>query len=87
MTKKRFRVFAGPNGSGKSSLYDFLVKKKYFTERLGVNADQVYFFDNSESGLTSYQDFAECRNGKITIETDEVPEWFDTYVLKKLENR
>ena len=44
MIAKRFRVFAGPNGSGKSSLYDFLVKQKYFTERLGVNADQVYFF-------------------------------------------
>ncbi len=41
MTKKRFRVFAGPNGSGKSSLYDFLVKQKYFTERLDVNADKI----------------------------------------------
>lgn len=41
MTTKRFRVFAGPNGSGKSSLYDFLVKQKYFTERLDVNADKI----------------------------------------------
>ncbi|MBR6123952.1 zeta toxin family protein [uncultured Fibrobacter sp.] len=41
MITKRFRVFAGPNGSGKSSLYDFLVKQKYFTERLDVNADKI----------------------------------------------
>lgn len=41
MITKRFRVFAGPNGSGKSSLYDFLVKQKYFAERLDVNADKI----------------------------------------------
>lgn len=41
MSTKRFRVFAGPNGSGKSSLYDYLVKQKFFTERLDVNADKI----------------------------------------------
>lgn len=41
MSTKRFRVFAGPNGSGKSSLYDYLVKNKFFSERLDVNADKI----------------------------------------------
>lgn len=41
MITKRFRVFADPNGSGKSSLYDYLVKQKFFTERLDVNADKI----------------------------------------------
>ena len=48
-------------------------------------ADRVYFFDNSESGKTSYLNFAECRDGKIIIEDgfDELPEWFNKYVIKK----
>lgn len=41
MITKRFRVFAGPNGSGKSSLYDHLIKQKYFAERLDINADKI----------------------------------------------
>ena len=48
-------------------------------------ADRVYFFDNSESGKTSYLNFAECRNGEIvfTEGIDEVPEWFNKYVIEK----
>lgn len=41
MRTKRLRVFAGPNGSGKSSLYDFLVKQKYFSEHFDINADKI----------------------------------------------
>lgn len=48
-------------------------------------ADRVYFFDNSESGKTSYLNFAECRNGKTSFSDgiDEVPEWFNNYVIEK----
>lgn len=48
-------------------------------------ADRVYFFDNSESGKTSYLNFAKCKDGKIvfTEGIDEVPEWFNKYVIEK----
>ena len=51
-------------------------------------ADRAFFFDNSESKLsTAFLNFAELENGQIKIENDkdEVPEWFSKYVLEKMD--
>jgi predicted ABC-type ATPase len=50
-------------------------------------ADRVYFFDNSKSmENTTYKYFAEKRNNKLTLTSDEIPQWFDKYILSGIKN-
>jgi len=48
--------------------------------------DKAYFFDNSsETANSSFNFFAEKRENNIYIsDTENIPQWFDEYVLKKL---
>jgi predicted ABC-type ATPase len=49
-------------------------------------ADRVYFFDNSKStAKTTYIYFAEKRDNKLTLVSDEIPQWFNTYILSRIE--
>jgi len=49
-------------------------------------ADKAYFFDNSsEKTKSSFNFFAEKRENNIYIsEAENIPQWFDEYVLKKI---
>jgi predicted ABC-type ATPase len=46
--------------------------------------DRVYFYDNSSADdLSTYQYFAEKRDGKLFIRNGSVPLWFERYMLDK----
>ena len=44
-------------------------------------SDRAYIYDNSGNETVI---IAEFHGGKLTLHVDEVPQWFDKYVLKKL---
>jgi len=49
-------------------------------------SDRVFFFDNSDRKSDgSYSFFAEKRDNHIYTVKTELPQWFDRYLLKKLD--
>ena len=48
-----------------------------------LNSDRAYIWDNS-GGQNDESFVAEAENGALTIMCDQLPDWFQTYVLDKL---
>lgn len=94
--KKRLRVFAGPNGSGKSTITKIVLDHVHLGTY--VNADDLKvvlsrdrFIDFASYGLHNSAGepnmFAVKSQGEVTILSDYVPKWFETYFINKVEQK
>lgn len=86
---KRLRIFGGPNGSGKTTLYRVPKDKicSRYTRSLEnlydaiMLSDRSFLFDNSSD---AHQWIAETEGKRLKIISEQIPQWFQKFVLDKI---